>query len=516
MVETVAPTQLPDDKASIRLLEKEFLQISDVPHPVKGQPYAEPWRVLETTSDNTTVDPEHAAAMEEFSPRIPGAIVVSPMLREAAEEKGLESSNHAMWLLTVALREHTKNILKGSIAHKKAMEKGEIHPPFLHYPNILASTGKKEGKHVGEVAPSIEGGRKKRISALDIFSASQGLPAGQIGSLGGAISRLAFEQSLQSAFSSVPTFTPGKESICVRNFITKEMLEKADTPSLNPADDTVEILPGASQAKAGKRQNPNPSIELAITPQGNSTVIKADSSLNPVTVETRSDAIENDIPSNDLIQLTKSPVVASGTLSGDTSSAKPASEEFKKPFAGNPPLAASESSVQKSIAGIGRGAKDLAALMARASETTVQNEGTTKSSIDVPNQFGKVDIEESMSSSAAESTNIASAKFKGESDDRTREESGTIDEGEKNRLPVVGEVTANPEQPSPSPNPEKEQQQGNVQSEKEDVNALESTESNVGMSRGFKGKGFGTKDLAAMRSRSISQPNPAAEKHGKT
>ena len=73
---------------------------------------------------------------------------------------------------------------------------------------------------------------------------------GQIGSLGGAISRFSLEQSLQSAFHSMPPFFPGPEFKHVQNFIATQVFEIAEANELAAASELVEN-PSSAEVGAG-------------------------------------------------------------------------------------------------------------------------------------------------------------------------------------------------------------------------------------------------------------------------
>ncbi|KAL3940680.1 MAG: hypothetical protein SGBAC_004824 [Bacillariaceae sp.] len=74
------------------------------------------------------------------SASIPGALVIDPLVRDIAEQSSMRASENAIWLLIVAAREHASNLLKNTLKHKQDMECGEVSEPFLQYPKVIAGT----------------------------------------------------------------------------------------------------------------------------------------------------------------------------------------------------------------------------------------------------------------------------------------------------------------------------------------------------------------------------------------
>ncbi|KAL3913395.1 MAG: hypothetical protein SGARI_000680 [Bacillariaceae sp.] len=363
-IETITMPKSPKVPIPDSFLEKDFLSIGDVPHPVPGRPYKEPWQVFDDEVDSAEVDTEQSIALDSLSRCIPGAMVVDPVLREAAAEKGLESSDSATWLLTVAVREHAKNVLKGSIAHKKSLEKGEVHPKFLHYPNILASNAKKDGKHQTDtsVPPIQTGDKKTRISAIDIFSASRGLPAGQIGSMGGAISRFSLEQSLQSAFHSMPPFFAGKDFKQTQNFVANEIFDIAQVQEQVAASAKLLEKPPPSESAAAGDSRGNTKTSQGV-PSADDQKTSPSAKLKQ---ESMSKDGKNDTPTQQKDGAGNEATVTSPTGQDTLKSTEPSGQQQPQ---------------RPSVVGAGRGAKNLRALMARASsESKKEDESATVTS----------------------------------------------------------------------------------------------------------------------------------------
>ncbi len=227
IIESILPHDFEEDLAP-RPPKNTSLIIAEVPHVDLEDPYKETWDFVSEYGDNSR-DVAEPLGMESTSPCIPGAIVVDPLLREAAEKSGLKVTNNAIWILVVALREHTKNVLKNSMVLKKALESGQVYPPALHYPNVLAFSTKKDGKQQDKPsAPVKQSGPKRLINSMDILSAAERLPSGQIGSFGGSVSRLSLEQSFQTAFNAIPSCLADKKFREVQRFVTDELFSAAN------------------------------------------------------------------------------------------------------------------------------------------------------------------------------------------------------------------------------------------------------------------------------------------------
>lgn len=58
------------------------------------------------------------------SARLPGALEIEPLVRKHTEKVGLTSSDHAIWMLVVAVREHSSSLIKKVIANDKDFRDG--------------------------------------------------------------------------------------------------------------------------------------------------------------------------------------------------------------------------------------------------------------------------------------------------------------------------------------------------------------------------------------------------------
>ena len=134
--------------------------------------------------------------------RIPGALVIDPRVRQIADAAGMKTSENAIWLLVVALKEFTATVLGDTLSTMKAMETGLIPRQPSIRPRILPKKAMKSDIIVSKKKPAED--RKlatKCITPLDIHVTAMGIPSGSK-SLGGCFSRTTLEQSLISCFDS--------------------------------------------------------------------------------------------------------------------------------------------------------------------------------------------------------------------------------------------------------------------------------------------------------------------------
>lgn len=534
--------------------ETDGFIIADVPHVDLGNPYKEAFDLFSEERGNPH-DVSEPRAIEYTSPCIPGAIVVDPLLREAAKEKGLKVTNNAVWMLVVALREHTKNVLKNSMVLKKALETGQVYPPALHYPNVLAFSIRKDGKQHDKVTvPVKQPGPKRPINAMDILAAAERLPSGQIGSFGGSVSRLSLEQTFQSAFNAIPSCMVEKSFRDVQHFVSNELILLANNrkfdPSKRPGDPLTSTRTRPSQTSgplldATSPQSvlnnsssrsftvPGPSVgrqppvavqhhsmsthssNQAIGFNRNSTGDGAPSVPNPFSAIPLSEAVSrHDIPgeqsaapqpgdqgthhapseaqslviaSSSAVPLDSAPhnavsgspcaiqppatrdVEAAAKSGGSPEPPGLASPGQDQVMTGFPTAETTLGGHRPVFRGMGRGAKNLAALMSRTAAAASSTPASSEAS----------PLAEATSAPAA-----ASPSFKREREEGTVEEVG---DGEHNNSASNG-------------------------SEQND--ATKSGPPSVSGEPTVRGKGFGTKDLAAMRARAAGGASPGVDRTG--
>jgi hypothetical protein len=478
-VKSTSTQQMLIKHKGIRSLERAFWGLYDAPHQQEGQPYRGQWQMESETQEVDSLGPEHSAFSGNLSPCIPGALAIEPTLRQAAEEKGLQHTDSATWLLTIALREHTKNILRGSIAHNKGIEKGVIPREIVRYPNILASNPKKDAKPGTESTPeSLEGGCIRRVQAFDVYSAARRLPAGQTSTIGGAISRLSLENAFLSSLQSMsPSFVDHKFKQ-VHEFLASEIYDIScnlkSTGSerlMNSVHQRTRISTTAEDSMPDDAtRSPLPiSVAASSVHAGNAgTQFQSDSRKSSKSLSragTEEKSVEHE---------------ASFQARGPKDTEHDTSQESTD----SPVQKDSDQVCQKPIAGVGRGAKNLAAMMARTGDPKKEAdespaggssrtcEGDRTSSIVDSEKERKVDEEQE---------NVGST-------DRGKEFVGKTDEAVEK---MEGEDSVNATSSLLS--------HAQPEQRKEDLSP-NGAEMDGGASN--RGKGFGTKNLAAMRARS--------------
>lgn len=428
------PQVIPSIKASenkIAKLYKPFkdfaLDIASVPHVDDDSPYKEQWEMHQNTVDEMPQISQDGLIEQSKSSPIPGALVIDPLLRNIAKENGMEVTDDSMWVLTIALKEHVKNILSGSIRYKQGIEKAEIYPQSLNHPNLLSSVAdkiRKEKKLKGKPSASIVAktaidGQKKQINSMDIFSALNMLPAGRVGSTGGSVSTTCLEQIFFSAFNSIPLFGPGNDISYVQSFVSGTIIdiaktrkpedkktrtshtrltEKKATTSRQPRPTLDENIAGISSHSTlfpsvaiqsttlgANRTTPiySPAFVDQISPPNIRTpVVESDvhgvispakkSLASPLTVNRLSHSVgarpiaDQSLVGSESVKSVQQKVVPSvkHTLVPTKTSYEDENKETEKKIE-----AAPKASPSAQRSGVGRGAKNLAALMARAADS---------------------------------------------------------------------------------------------------------------------------------------------------
>jgi hypothetical protein len=278
---------------------------------------------------------------------------------------------------------------------------------------------------------------------------------------------------LRATFNALPPFLPGKDFLDVRDFITKEVsdLASACKPEVSKRQDDSTVTSTRVSQSCKEIQKHTSSDELQLKPTSSATLAGADVNSKPKSV------IEDKIkvPSNPSASFQPSvDAVPQGLAESVVALEKD-----------HPADHSSEGSTKRmgdGGAGAGRGAKNLAALMQRAAGSKEQGEidhfkepsgignksSTTNDPVSKENQTSissETKLQDNPTTNAAKTLTSTS-------------ESGTTE----------GPAFTNPRSTNDtSGSPPPQQQQFSTES---------------GMGRGIgRGKGFGTKNLAAMRSR---------------
>jgi hypothetical protein len=436
--------------------------------------YGEAWELMRS-DDNPLSEAARQIPSQEVdvkkihasSSPIPGALVIDPLVREMAERSNMRVSENAIWLLIVAAREHTKNVIRNAVVCKKGIEQGEIPATFLHYPKVLAGTknpSKRDSiqeKHDRPPLADYAQGKsqsRKVVSSFDIFASSASMPSGCSASLGGSVSSTALERCLHSAFDSSP-FVPGADFTNVQNYIVREITslarerkrllpppieKKHEHTSHGDKSHKKDSHPTSSNSSPVSR---SPQVATVQTLQQSQHVVAAPLPAPQAPAEPQQPI--NAVPAPKAPASTNDAVPAPKALAS-TNDAVPAPKALASTNdAVAPGASMAEAKDAKAVVvpvGLGRGAKNLGALMQQPS---------TK-------------VEEDSNSAAAANTS--------------------------------GEVKKQPGSVAMAQNPVSSPSSASNRSSKDDGDELSQSTGS-----GRRGKGFGTKNLAAMRARSTKQ-----------
>jgi hypothetical protein len=153
--------------------------------------------IFETPSTQQTKMPD---APETESMRISGALTIDPQVRKFAESTGLKVSEHAVWLLVVAVKEFTKSLLKKTLSSMNAVSAGHI-PPLLTRSFAISDNVWSTESVGGASKPDHLNVSQKVIKSSDLHAVIANLPISSR-SLSGSVSRTVFERSLYTSINS--------------------------------------------------------------------------------------------------------------------------------------------------------------------------------------------------------------------------------------------------------------------------------------------------------------------------
>lgn len=305
-----------------------------------------------------------APKQELASCSIPGALTVDPLVRKIADECDMQVSELAVWMMVVAVREHATNVLRAALSQKEGMEQQELVPRTFRFPNVLANATKPPPKkdsnqESGKPSTADKATRAQRkLTVLDIYAGSSTMPCGHVGSLGGSLSRDVLERSLHAAFDHLPV-VPKDDFVQVQHFITEQIFGEARTRKVptKSRDDERETR--------GDDVHRNVNVTMK---QRNSFAVPA-----PAPAQTR----QPQVPAESPVTTEALPKAVPNAVQEST---------HQDMVTQTPEASIDDSSAQKLLPrGMGRGAKDLAALMRRTSTSTPpiqenvvnENDGTT-------------------------------------------------------------------------------------------------------------------------------------------
>jgi len=144
------------------------------------------------------------------SARLPGALEIDPFARKIARQTALTVSDNAIWLLIIAVREHSKALITETISNCRDLDNGYASGLPKSFMNSIAhnsdvSVGNSIQKALDDIAVDYASSAEKRkitvINAADLFEAIVANPVLAGGNI--SSSRLASMQSLSSSCSQV-------------------------------------------------------------------------------------------------------------------------------------------------------------------------------------------------------------------------------------------------------------------------------------------------------------------------
>lgn len=151
-----------------------------------------------------------SARTDDNSPPLPGALLVDPYVRSAAQREGLKVSENAVWLVVVGMREYVKSLLKNTIATIDSVNEIRELPlgsALLSPSEPVEKPGdiSKANEAFVRTSTTIMSGKRKRVSALDVAACLMSSPVNR----GHRANRLAFENCYLSAFDVHPVTSHG-------------------------------------------------------------------------------------------------------------------------------------------------------------------------------------------------------------------------------------------------------------------------------------------------------------------
>lgn len=189
---------------------------------------------------------EIAEARERIELRIPGALAIDPIIRNASKMEGIKASENAIWLVVVAAREYAKTILKSCADIKRSasqMKHLRVPQPRPHTLTYKPKPGEMARK---PIKPAAKG--EMQITALDVHTLLTQLPMGAVQSLGGTVSRMSYETTLMSTVDARSSFTGGKFED-VRRFVVSKIIPEQP---LNQPQSAKAGAQGQAPKTAGK------------------------------------------------------------------------------------------------------------------------------------------------------------------------------------------------------------------------------------------------------------------------
>lgn len=141
----------------------------------------------------------HPPVPDRVSTRISGAMIIDPHVRKLAESANMKVSEHAVWLMVVAVKEFSQAVLLKTLGIIKAVDAGHT-PPRLTRP---AAGPQSTWITANDISPKSTAptGRMRCITSSDLHAVIANLPT-TTRSLSGWVSRSVFERSLNASLNS--------------------------------------------------------------------------------------------------------------------------------------------------------------------------------------------------------------------------------------------------------------------------------------------------------------------------
>lgn len=135
------------------------------------------------------------------SPPLPGALFVDPFVRSAAQQEGLKVAENAVWLVMVGMREYVKSVMKNTLTSVKSINGDNELPDPTSLIGSIGPVAKDrasafEPRDSMKLSTAAAPAKRKCISALDLASYLMASPVAR----GRDSNRIAFEQCYMSAF----------------------------------------------------------------------------------------------------------------------------------------------------------------------------------------------------------------------------------------------------------------------------------------------------------------------------
>lgn len=183
----------------------------------------------------------------ELSSCLPGALAVDPLVRSMVDEGGLKVSENAIWLLIVAVREYVAITLKKTIIRSEAIT-GSQQVVFSALDTIDLFPKRKHKEKRSIATPCVSQANpnpKSRgcITALEIASILCARPS--YSSIGGFESHLAYERCIQSSFDQVQTTSQAElDLVChhISSNIENRGRSKRKASAVSRIDDSKNVV----------------------------------------------------------------------------------------------------------------------------------------------------------------------------------------------------------------------------------------------------------------------------------